>query len=113
MAFKATGLHTSEAGRQYFFRGFAPSPAAPHGIGTGSLRIRSLSELFYEHIDILKTFSTAKVAEEERLPIIVMYNIIANLQKFLHITLTFSCFLFISLLILSALFTTTKYIIFK
>lgn len=42
-----------------------------------------------------------------------MFIFMANLRKFLYITLTFSCFLFISLLILSALFTTTKYIIFK
>ena len=40
--------------------------AAPHGVGTRSQRIRSLLELPYKYIDVLKAFSATKVAEEER-----------------------------------------------
>ena len=37
-----------------------------YGVGTRHLRARSLPELLYKRIDILKTFSTTKVTEEER-----------------------------------------------
>ena len=37
-----------------------------YSVGTRQLRARSLPELLYKRIDILKTFSTTKVTEEER-----------------------------------------------
>lgn len=40
--------------------------SAPHGLETGQQRAGSAAELSHKRIDVLKTFATTKVTEEER-----------------------------------------------